>query len=488
MFFCRRRCLLLLGALVLIGGAALRLVFISTTAVIDDEAYYYVWSNHLAGGYVDGGPTIAYINKLFVMVFGANSMSVRLGAVVMTSLLALYLWRWGARRFGAAPGFFLLLLVSATPVCFACSVIHTYDTEMTVFMLAAVALYYDAFFIDERRFYAAGIALGLALLSKVSVLFPALGIIAAPLLVKGLRGALRKKEFYLSFLIAGLIFSPFLCWNLTNDFAFIRFKGAMAFRRGDFGDFLPVWGAQVGLFMPILFWFAIVLPFRTVIGRHRRDAAPEETYFALIGVIPLIYFCIGSFFSRYYSNWLAPAFFGGMFLTSLHFGRRWGQHHALAAAQVASSAAVLLMVISQIYLGFLPLPVKSDPTNRYFTYSSVLSELKDYLHVHPEFDATRVVADNYQVPSMVNLYLQPRVEAVGLSLAGYHKTEYSILYPPNTLAKENFLFLAPGEVLPARLRDYFATVEKKRAFISRRNGRELGRFTLWYVTDYNGQV
>ena len=41
----------------------LRLIFISNTVLINDEAYYAIYARHLAWGYVDHGPVVAYLIK-----------------------------------------------------------------------------------------------------------------------------------------------------------------------------------------------------------------------------------------------------------------------------------------------------------------------------------------------------------------------------------------------------------------------------------------
>ena len=48
----------------------LRLFFISNTMLIDDEAYYAIYSHHLDLGYIDHGPVIAYLIRLFTILFG----------------------------------------------------------------------------------------------------------------------------------------------------------------------------------------------------------------------------------------------------------------------------------------------------------------------------------------------------------------------------------------------------------------------------------
>jgi len=476
------------GLAVIVVCTLVRLLFISTTMVVDDESYYYVWTHHLAGGYIDGGPVIAYINKFFVHWLGVSGFSVRIGAVTLMTALNLFLLYWGAKRFGALTGFLLALLTALTPVCFGLSVVHTYDTEMAFFMLIAIALYYDALFVDKRYFYLAGILLGLALLAKVSVAFSALAIFLLPFVVKEKRALLRRPEFYLSFLIAAVVFSPFIYWNLTHDLAFIRFKGGMAFRAGDFSDFLDVWLAQAGLFLPIVFWFTVSLPIGIVVNALRRRAVPpERLYFALIALFPLGYFVTGSLFSRYYANWVIPAFFGGLFLTALHFGEHWEKYRKLARLHFLLSGALLVVFIGHVYLDFLPFSTRGDVTSRYFIFSAIPGELKDYLAVHPELQRLRIVGNDYQMPSMVNMYLHPALEATGLSLSGYHETLYTMLYPPRTLAGQDFLFLHTGETFPTEFRPHFKTVHALQSFTSHRHGKQVNRITLWAVTGYDGR-
>ncbi|HEX2950652.1 MAG TPA: glycosyltransferase family 39 protein [Armatimonadota bacterium] len=478
-----KKTLTVTGIIFLALMTILRLYHISSTQVTGDEAYYYVWTNHLSWGYIDGGPTIAFINKLFVLLFGVNGFSIRIGAVLLSTASAIYLWIWGTRRFSPLTGFLLLLLVTVTPVCFLSSIIHTYDTEMAVFMLVAIALYYDAYFVDTRFFYLAGFALGLALLSKISVLFPAIGIFIVPFVFAPMRHLLRKKEFYISFLLAGLIFSPFIMWNFTHDFAFIRYKGGMAYRKGDLGDFVDVWAAQIALYSPVIFWFAIVRPFSTVVTYLRTKQAPmAELYFSLVGIVPVLYFGIGSLFSRYYGNWVAPAFFGGLFLAAVTLGRQAAKARGPIRFHAAFSVVLLGIALGQLYFSFLPL--RRDPITSYYPYSEISGVVKQYFQTHPELQGIRIVGNNYQIPSLVNFYLRPQLEATGLSLGDYHDTLYTMLYPGKTLAGLNFLFLCGGEEFSADWRPYFNTVEKQKTFI----GKQHEILTLWYVTGYRGRT
>ena len=64
----------LLGVLVLI---VLRAVVAAMTPLSFDEAYYWTWSQHLAAGYYDHPPAVAYVIRIGTALFGDTSLGVR---------------------------------------------------------------------------------------------------------------------------------------------------------------------------------------------------------------------------------------------------------------------------------------------------------------------------------------------------------------------------------------------------------------------------
>src|SRR5882762_567077 len=49
----------------------------AVTPLSADEAYYWLWSKHLAGGYYDHPPAIAFIVRIGTEFFGNTSLGVR---------------------------------------------------------------------------------------------------------------------------------------------------------------------------------------------------------------------------------------------------------------------------------------------------------------------------------------------------------------------------------------------------------------------------
>ena len=76
-----RACLAMVG-LLLIG----RVILAATTNLAEDEAYYWLWSTHLATGYYDHPPMIAYWIRAGTSIFGQTTFGVR--AVGLLSAVA----------------------------------------------------------------------------------------------------------------------------------------------------------------------------------------------------------------------------------------------------------------------------------------------------------------------------------------------------------------------------------------------------------------
>ena len=215
----------------------LRLIFISNTVLINDEAYYAIYARHLAWGYVDHGPVIAYLIKFFTLIW-ENSFTVRLGATTLMTIITVVLYFFGKNFFNRQVGVLLSLSMTANMLFHTNTIVITPDVPMTFFTILAIMFYYLAYCVDKKYIYIGGIMLGLAVLSKISALFPALGIALYPLLIKDKRHWLKNVNYYGSFIVALLIFLPFIIWNLQNDLAFVRNQGSHIYRGGGISEFI----------------------------------------------------------------------------------------------------------------------------------------------------------------------------------------------------------------------------------------------------------
>jgi 4-amino-4-deoxy-L-arabinose transferase-like glycosyltransferase len=71
------------AALVLLAAAAaVRLLVAAFVPLVPDEAYYWEWSRHLAAGYFDHPPVIAWLIRAGTLIGGATPFGVRAGPIV----------------------------------------------------------------------------------------------------------------------------------------------------------------------------------------------------------------------------------------------------------------------------------------------------------------------------------------------------------------------------------------------------------------------
>jgi Dolichyl-phosphate-mannose-protein mannosyltransferase len=200
----------------------LRAAFAASLPLTGDEAYYWEWSRRLAAGYADHPPAVAFAIFAFSWL-GRTPFAVRaafvlcgLGTALATAGAAKILA--GDRRAGAIAA----LAVTLAPMMSVAFGIASPDGPFA--FAWALTLYFAALAFEERRmrwFVALGFALGFALLSRFFSWALLLGIAAAAV-SPGYREVWRR-GLALSFIIALLVFAPFIVWNAQHNWISFTF-------------------------------------------------------------------------------------------------------------------------------------------------------------------------------------------------------------------------------------------------------------------------
>src|SRR3984893_7201642 len=86
--------------LTVLALVALRLVAAAFTPLTFDEAYYWMWSKHLAGGYYDPPPMVAFVIRLGTMVAGDTELGVRLASILLALPMSFAVFRSAEILFG----------------------------------------------------------------------------------------------------------------------------------------------------------------------------------------------------------------------------------------------------------------------------------------------------------------------------------------------------------------------------------------------------
>jgi dolichol-phosphate mannosyltransferase len=211
----------------------LRLVFLNALEIIPQEAYYWNYAQHLSPGYLDHPPLVAATIYVGEMVFGHNAWGSRFGAFVYGIIFIIIFYRYARLQVEQTSAVFAVSLTLLLPYYFLGSgFLITPDAGLSMAWMMAIYFFYRALVNEEKTaWYGVGIAMGIGLLSKYSIVLLAPAALLFIVLDARLRRCLLTKEPYLAVLIAALIFSPVIYWNVINDWASFEFQAIERFEK-----------------------------------------------------------------------------------------------------------------------------------------------------------------------------------------------------------------------------------------------------------------
>jgi hypothetical protein len=455
----------------IIGITAWRLLVADLLPVMRDEAYYFDWAGRLAWGYFDHPPAVALLG-LGVVIEPGSTLAARLGVVLFGSAALLVLWRlYRASGLRAGNGLLLALILSvATAPGLVAGVITTPDSVLLLCWPLALHEALRALQGQRRRWLTAGLATGLGLLGKYSMVM--LGPVFLWALVRADPRALRTPWPYLGGLFALLVFSPNLLWNAQNDWLTLRFQfghgfstesgpirlaadalpavtGAHAYTHAppapmDWGERLSSLGGFIG--EQLLLWGLVLVPigialWRAVLdtdwrsfwrldwnpGRHVNGIGPERdsehhpepagminaldpAAVSLLGaaaLVPLGLFALIALGSEVEANWAAPYIIGAVPFVALLL-RRWGDSRVdgQMIRDWALIAAAGNLMLVSVYVLYATTGLPPLPD----AAARVQRESQGFEEL-AEYAARLpepVIADRYQFAAMLNFY-QPQL-------------------------------------------------------------------------------
>ncbi len=274
--------------------------------LIGDESFYWLWSRHLALSYDSHPPMIAYLNWALTALFGPSELAIRLTALAIVLLISLFIYLAGRELFDQRAAALSTVIFNLLPTFWAGGM---FLVPQTVFFLFwALGFYLFVLIVKNQRaslWYLLGIITGLGLLSDHVMWLFVLGVLAFCLIVKEQRAWLVKKEPYLAFLLAMIVYAPVIVWNFQHDFMPFHFwGGSVAPRYAD--HLLNFFGLQMVLYTPAIFLLTIWLIFRFFRNLRLNVAVPIHYVFSAAAFLP---FLLISPLVNIGGHWTASAYF-----------------------------------------------------------------------------------------------------------------------------------------------------------------------------------
>ena len=195
----------------------LNLVQVAFTELTSDEGYYWFYSRSLEWGYAEHPPLIAVMVRIGYALF-PNELGVRLVNVILNALAVLLVFKLVPRREPKTDAHIYLMVLSLPLLNYLAFLIFP-DGPLLFFLVC--------FLIGYRRFLAKedlpavllmGCSTALMLYSKYH------GILVVGFTVLSNLRLLRSPKFWLSMLLALVLFLPHLAWQYTHQFPTFEYQ------------------------------------------------------------------------------------------------------------------------------------------------------------------------------------------------------------------------------------------------------------------------
>jgi len=209
-----------LGYLVILILLVARWLYIASgfLGLSEDEAYQWLWSKHLALSYYSKPPGIAFLQYTGTSLFGDTELGVRFFAPLLAAATGMLLLRFMAREVGPQPAFWLLLIVTGTPLLNVGAVLMTIDPPLVFFWTAAMVLGWRAVQPDgaTRHWLLTGLFGGLGFLCKYTELFQIVCWVLFFAVSPPARKHLARPGPWLALGVFLLCTTPVVVWNAEH--------------------------------------------------------------------------------------------------------------------------------------------------------------------------------------------------------------------------------------------------------------------------------
>lgn len=318
------------------------LLSLDATDLYVDEAQYWLWGQDFAFGYYSKPPMIGWLIGAVTGLAGSDSpFWVRMPGAFLHGLTALILAAWAARVFGARVAVLTAAAYATAPFVALGSLLMSTDTAMAPFF--AMALYFHQRLLETRapRFaLLTGAAIGLALMAKYAAIYFLIGVALAAVRREGrigwANGALMLGA-------CGLVVSPNVVWNLSNQLATFAHTGdnigwvnkSNPFADTDLVRAATFFFSQFAVTGPVVF-AALLLALRRL---------PLQAAFV---IPPLAMVTLQAWMAPAQANWAVAAFFAGvpLSISLLQDHPRW-----LTLSFLTNGLFSLLLPLTVIFTG-----------------------------------------------------------------------------------------------------------------------------------------
>jgi 4-amino-4-deoxy-L-arabinose transferase-like glycosyltransferase len=478
---------------VLLTAATLfRLFYIQWVELAPDEAYYWTWSRHLQWGYYDHPPMVGFLILIFTTLAGQGEFGVRVGWVLMTALLSCLLYSTARAMFGSVrTGFYAAFLFNLSLLGSVGAVIVTPDGPQVLFWALSIFFIYLA--VSGKGgawWYGTGIALGLGLLSKYTMILLAPCVFFFLLSYPEGRNWLRRKEPYLAFLLGLAIFSPVILWNAQHEWLSFRFQlshGLEVKKQVGLRYFGDYWAGQAGLVSPLLF-LGILWAMAKSASLGFRLKKDRFLLLFWTSAPVLLFFAGTSLRSKVEANWPALAYFSALVALAGLAGEEWGRwgrkKRAFAWAAVLIGLLFTVLVHVQPIYAVIPIKARRDPTSQLHGWRALGDRLREVARSLDPHRGIFLLTPRHQLVGEAMFYTGGKIPVYQWDAPNRINHLSPLNSPP--AGSQAIFFTEGGNELPRGLEPLFQSCEKLEPFVVRRNSSVVRTHPIWKCMGFKG--
>jgi 4-amino-4-deoxy-L-arabinose transferase-like glycosyltransferase len=467
----------------------LRLFFIGEMGMMPQDAYYSFYSDHLALSYFDHPPAIAYMLRLFMMIFGRHVFVLKLADTVVTLLTICCFYKLASLFLDKEKLPTAMILLLSTFMVTILSLISTPDVPLLLFWSLSLLMLYNAIFREKKYYWLwSGICMGLTFDSKYTAVFLPAGVFLFLILSPTHRKQLLSPWLWFGAVLFVATISPVIIWNVQHNFASFRFQSAERMSDPETSHinivyFFGLLGHQAAVLMPVLLAAFFVLLYKTFKTYKLRIASiPAEELFLLCFFLPLFGgFIVLSFVYWIKLNWIMPAYITGIIWVTRLFNKKW--------LKVQIGFALVLHVALALEIIFYFVPVYSNDT--WVGWKQLAQKVETVRKVYPnDFIFS---ADGYKTSAVLNFYMDEMVYSSniigreGLQF-DFVNNDFNALKGKNALyfrSDPQFKNLEKDNGHPDFLPQYFDDIkELDPIIITDNNGKPVRKFLVYECMNY----
>jgi hypothetical protein len=303
-------------------------------------------ARHLAWGYIAYPPVTPFFGRVSLELFGTSLAGFRFFAAVVEAA-AVLLTGLMAREMGGGRSAQLLAATAAIPFCLSAGTLMQYVSfDYFFWVLAAYFMVRLMKSEDPRWWIGVGSAVGLGMMSKYTMAFLAVGLVAGIILTDA-RRFLKSRWLWYGVAISLLIFLPNLIWQARHHFVSIDFLQVIHARDIQIGrtrNFLP---GQLNLTLLACPLWAAGLYFCLFSRKGRRYRALGWMYLAPLAIYLIV---------KARGYYLAPAY-PMLYAAGSVWGEEWLARLRAGWKRTIRAAAWTALAVDIVLVGAVALPI-----------------------------------------------------------------------------------------------------------------------------------